>query len=155
MYEEERGFSSRDRRTTVQDGIESTLRTSQGKLEAGAALELLVAWWSRQFNKPLILNANAMGASVRSTFVDDMHNVEMIGSPEPVKLAEFSLRTLGFGDFCNVGMEEAKTLAYKTSPTSPPTPTTSGARRTCTGSPSAASRNSTRRTSPRSPPPPT
>lgn len=113
MYEEESAFSSRDRRTTVQDGIESTLRTSQGRLEAGAGLELLVAWWSRQFRKPLILKVSAMGTSVRSTFVDDLHNVEMIGSREPVKLAEFALRTLGFGDFRDVGMEEAKTLAYK------------------------------------------
>ena len=50
---------------------------------------------------------------MRSTFVDDLHNVEMVGSSEPVKLAEFALLTLGFGDFRDVGMEEAKTLAYK------------------------------------------
>ena len=37
----------------------------------------------------------------------------MVGSPEPLSLAEFALRTLGFGDFRDVGMEEAKVVAYK------------------------------------------
>lgn len=113
MYEEERGFTSRDTRTTIQDRIEAAARTSQGKLEAGSAVELLFAWWSQQFSKPLILKLNAMGASVRSVFVDDLHNVEMVGSPEPIRLAAFALRTLGFGDFRDVGMEEAKVVAFK------------------------------------------
>jgi hypothetical protein len=113
MFEVERGFSSRDTRTTVQDRIEAAARTSQGKLESGAALELLVAWWSMQFRKPLILKVHALGPSVRSVFVDDLHNVEMVGSSEAVRLAEFALLTLGFGDFRDVGMEEGKTLAFK------------------------------------------
>jgi hypothetical protein len=61
----------------------------------------------------LILKLNAAGTMVRSVFVDDLHNVEMVGSPEPVRLAAFALRTLGFGDFRDVGMEEAKVVAFK------------------------------------------
>jgi hypothetical protein len=110
---EQRTFSSYDRRSQIQDGIEDALRVALGKIEGGASLDVLAAWWSQPDGKALILKAHGLPGSVRSTFVDDLHNVEMVGSPEAIKLAELALLTLGFGDFRDVGMEEAKVLAYK------------------------------------------
>jgi hypothetical protein len=110
---EERELLPGARRTYLQDQIEDALRISLAKVSDNADLDLLLSWWSPSAGKALILRASGLGSAVSSTFVDDRHNVELIGSPQAVKLAEFALRTLGFGDFRDVGMEEAKVVAYK------------------------------------------
>jgi hypothetical protein len=112
LYEERR-ISSTDKRSTIHDEIENALRTSLAKIEGNASLDLLLAWWSAPVGKALILKTRGLQGSVRSAFVDDALNVEMIGSPQVLNLTEFALRTLGFGDFRDVGMEEAKVVAYK------------------------------------------
>jgi hypothetical protein len=110
---EERELLAGARRTHLQDQVEDALRTSLAKVSDNADLNLLLSWWSPYAGKALILRAGGLGSAINSTFVDDRHNVELIGSPQAVKLAEFALRTLGFGDFRDVGMEEAKVVAYK------------------------------------------
>jgi hypothetical protein len=105
-------ISSTDKRSTIHDGIEDALRTSLAKIEGNASLDLLLAWWSAPVGKALVLKTRGLGGAVRSAFVDDALNVEMIGSPQVLNLTEFALRTLGFGDFRDVGMEEAKVVAY-------------------------------------------
>jgi hypothetical protein len=102
-------------RPNIQDGLEAGLRSALTKISDSDAVELrvLAAWWSARAGKTLMLSLNGMKPTVRSTFVDDRTNVEMIGSPFARQLAEHSLRTLGFGDFRDVGIEEAKTVATK------------------------------------------
>jgi hypothetical protein len=110
-----RSTASTQSRSVIQDGLEDGLRTALSKITDSDAVELhvLVAWWSARAGKALMLSLNGRKPHVRSTFVDDRTNVEMIGSQTARQLAEHSLRTLGFGDFRDVGIEEAKTVATK------------------------------------------
>jgi hypothetical protein len=102
-------------RSAIQDDLEGGLRAALSKITDSDAVELrvLAAWWSARASKALMLSLNGLKPNVRSTFVDDRTNVEMIGSPVARLLAAHSLRTLGFGDFQDVGIEEAKTVATK------------------------------------------
>jgi len=112
---DEQDTASTQSRPTIQDGLEGGLRSALAKIPDSDAVELhvLAAWWSARAGKALMLSLNGLKPTVRSTFVDDRTNVEMIGSPFARQLAEHSLRTLGFGDFRDVGIEEAKTVATK------------------------------------------
>lgn len=102
-------------RSDVQNELEDSLRSALAKIPDSDAVKLLVlaGWWSAGPRRALLLYLNGSKVGVRSTFVDDSTNVKTIGSPAACALAEHSLRTLGFGDFRDVGIEEAKTLATK------------------------------------------
>lgn len=110
---DKRTISAHQDRSAVQTEIQDALRAGMSRIEYTAELNLVIGWWSAGANKALLLDAHVLGTAVRSTFVDDRSNVSMVGSDEAKKLAEFALRTLGFGDFRNVGMEEAKIVASK------------------------------------------
>lgn len=101
-------------RNTIRAEIESQFKASLLEMDSDVSLYRLMAWWSPEAAKALMfLVVPAPDRGARSVFVDDRSNVEMIGTPEAKKLARCSLRTLGFGDFRNVGMEEAKVVASK------------------------------------------
>jgi ATP-dependent protease HslVU (ClpYQ) peptidase subunit len=109
---DERTIAAADRRALVQDEVEDAVRASLAKIEGDTYLDVLMVWWSPDADKALILKVTGLGI-VTSRFADDQENVAMIGSDSARKLAKFALRALGFGDFHDVGIEEAKTVAYK------------------------------------------
>jgi hypothetical protein len=53
------------------------------------------------------------GKGVRSVFLDEGGNVEMIGSEAARLVARFGQRFLGIADVADLTLEQAKTLAYK------------------------------------------
>lgn len=113
LAEEHAGIDAAASRAALQEAAESCVRGTFALIEGRPELQLLLVSWNQRARKALILHVYDVGGVVRSVWVDDLDNVRMIGSERARALAQHALRTMGFADFQDVGLEEAKTLAHK------------------------------------------
>lgn len=97
----------------LQDAVEGCARRALEKIDGRADLAVLFAVWDRLAKKAVILRVHDAGGAVASVWVDDLDNLRMLGSQQARDLAQHALRTMGFADFRDVGLDEARTLAYK------------------------------------------
>jgi 20S proteasome alpha/beta subunit len=101
-------------RSAIQDALDEAARHALSKFDGPVMdLEVLATWWSAAAGKALILKLVTPTGAVLSSWVDELTNVEMLGSAHARALASHALLSMGFGDFQGVGLEEAKTIAHK------------------------------------------
>lgn len=110
---EHTSFNTSATRSALQDAAGDCTRQMLAQIQGSVDLEVLLAAWNPSAGKALILNVHIVGDVVRSVWVDDLANVSMIGSPLARTLGQHALRTMGFANFQDVGLDEATTLAHK------------------------------------------
>jgi 20S proteasome alpha/beta subunit len=97
--------------------IKATVNALAGQvfaaLDEPASLRLLFVWWAHDEGKAVVMRTGPSGKGVRSVFLDEGGNVEMIGSEAARLVARFGQRFLGIADVADLTLEQAKTLAYK------------------------------------------
>jgi hypothetical protein len=103
----------RGKRSEIKAALSELAGAVFGAMDDRARLRLLFAWWAEEEGKAVVMRTVPYGRSVRSFFLDEGENVEMIGSEEAQLVGRFGQRFIGLSEVGDLTLEQAKTLAYK------------------------------------------